>query len=464
MAGLLDSIMGSNDPSTADPATGLLESQRHQLAFNSLGQIGALLLAAGQPQMPGQNAQYLAQLGNVPGNTIAQAAQMSQQGYQNQRNIAAQRQNQQQQELQAYIQTPEFQQAFEGLPPATKAVARAQLKSQDIAGLLKTVQEARVSTQPKFNADGSIYMPATGDVVYPLSGQRYNINAMAGQAQTGTGGPVAAGSDLHGDDYLKTLSPQFATRVKAIADGREDLPTGRVMQSGYGQQLMAALGQYEPGYEGTNYKARTATAKAFASGKEAQAIRSLNQGTQHMGVLHEAGTALDNTQYPLLNTALNALATGAGSAKATNFIAAAHPVAEEVSKVFKGANLSDSEVRQWEKSLNPNMSPEQMQGALVTISHLMDGALDALNNQYEKTMGKPLNAMTPQTKATLEYIKNNPIGKKPEAQSPAAPTAQGSNAGPTPQSAPIQGARQAPDGNWYVADPKRPGKYLQVQQ
>jgi hypothetical protein len=27
---------------------------------------------------------------------------------------------------------------------------------------------------------------------------------------------------------------------------------------------------------------------------------------------------------------------------------------------------------------------------------------------------------------------------------------------------PVKGARQAPDGNWYVSDPKRPGKYLKV--
>jgi hypothetical protein len=27
---------------------------------------------------------------------------------------------------------------------------------------------------------------------------------------------------------------------------------------------------------------------------------------------------------------------------------------------------------------------------------------------------------------------------------------------------PVRGARKAPDGNWYLSDPKRPGKYLQV--
>lgn len=32
------------------------------------------------------------------------------------------------------------------------------------------------------------------------------------------------------------------------------------------------------------------------------------------------------------------------------------------------------------------------------------------------------------------------------------------------QGAPMEGAQKAPDGNWYVPDPKRPGKYLMVKQ
>lgn len=34
----------------------------------------------------------------------------------------------------------------------------------------------------------------------------------------------------------------------------------------------------------------------------------------------------------------------------------------------------------------------------------------------------------------------------------------------TTSAPPVQGARQAPDGNFYVPDPKRPGKYLRVSQ
>jgi hypothetical protein len=35
--------------------------------------------------------------------------------------------------------------------------------------------------------------------------------------------------------------------------------------------------------------------------------------------------------------------------------------------------------------------------------------------------------------------------------------------GSASEAPPVDGARKAPDGNWYLADPKRPGKYLQVQ-
>jgi hypothetical protein len=44
----------------------------------------------------------------------------------------------------------------------------------------------------------------------------------------------------------------------------------------------------------------------------------------------------------------------------------------------------------------------------------------------------------------------------------AYPVAPGQNGGAPAQQPPAPGARQAPDGNWYVSDPARPGKYLRV--
>ena len=62
MAGLLDTLAGSSDPSTADPTTGLVDSQRKQLAYGILGQTGAALLAAGAPTMPGSGQQQASTL------------------------------------------------------------------------------------------------------------------------------------------------------------------------------------------------------------------------------------------------------------------------------------------------------------------------------------------------------------------------------------------------------------------
>ncbi|MCB4770478.1 hypothetical protein LGR54_17860 [Ancylobacter sp. Lp-2] len=51
--------------------------------------------------------------------------------------------------------------------------------------------------------------------------------------------------------------------------------------------------------------------------------------------------------------------------------------------------------------------------------------------------------------------------QQPGMASPGSAGAGTQSAAP-PAGAP-QGARQAPDGNWYVPDPARPGKYLKVQ-
>ena len=50
------------------------------------------------------------------------------------------------------------------------------------------------------------------------------------------------------------------------------------------------------------------------------------------------------------NTVREQLGAGEQGAFRTN----AHAVAEEMSKVFKGANLSDAEIRHWEQNLSEN--------------------------------------------------------------------------------------------------------------
>ena len=84
-----------------------------------------------------------------------------------------------------YTQTPEFQQQLVALPPAQKAIAMAALKTGDLGSVLKALHgEAQVAQQPKFNADGTVYFPVSGDIIDSVRGTKTNVKDMV----TGTGG------------------------------------------------------------------------------------------------------------------------------------------------------------------------------------------------------------------------------------------------------------------------------------
>jgi hypothetical protein len=129
MPGLFDTILGTDDPSTADPATGLLDSQRRQLAFSTLGNIGATLLAAGQDIMPGQRANILAQLGQVPGNTMQMQSQLMQQNAYAQRAAREKKQDVLDTELSQVASTPEFLSAIKEMPADMQRIIPALVKS-----------------------------------------------------------------------------------------------------------------------------------------------------------------------------------------------------------------------------------------------------------------------------------------------------------------------------------------------
>jgi hypothetical protein len=71
-------FMGLGDNKTVDPNTGLTPQQQNLIGYNQLGSLGALLLAAGQKQMPSERAKYLAQIGSIPGQAMQQQAALQQ--------------------------------------------------------------------------------------------------------------------------------------------------------------------------------------------------------------------------------------------------------------------------------------------------------------------------------------------------------------------------------------------------
>jgi hypothetical protein len=97
--------------------------------------------------------------------------------------------------------------------------------------------------------------------------------------------------------------------------------------------------------------------------------------------------ALKNGDYPLFNRIGNAAAEATGSGAQGSFRTNAHAVAEELSKVFKGSNLSDAEIHAWEQNLHENMSPEQQRTQVAKLGELLRGSLSALEEKRLNSIG-----------------------------------------------------------------------------
>jgi hypothetical protein len=194
--------------------------------------------------------------------------------------------------------------------------------------------------------------------------------------------------NLNGKDYLATLDPKTAGVVKAVAEGRQAIPGGPAGKSKYWTNIIPAVQQYDPTFDATNYNGRVAGVKDFSSGKSSEMVRSANQTLHHVNALIDSADALHNGSYPSMNWVGNKLAEATGAGEPGAFVMNAHAVADEMGKVFKGANLSDSEIHAWADALSPNMSPAQQRAAVGKMTELLHGALDALDEKRVSSIGQ----------------------------------------------------------------------------
>jgi hypothetical protein len=191
-----------------------------------------------------------------------------------------------------------------------------------------------------------------------------------------------------GPEYLATLPPDMAGTVKAMVEGRQPMPSGYALAKPYWRSMMQAAEAYDPTFDATKWSGRVAGVKDFSAGKSSEMVRSANQTLQHVNALIDSADALHNGNYPSINWAGNKLAEATGAGEPGAFVMNAHAVADEMGKVFKGANLSDSEIHAWADALSPNMSPAQQRAAIGKMTELLHGALDALDEKRVSSIGQ----------------------------------------------------------------------------
>jgi hypothetical protein len=233
----------------------------------------------------------------------------------------------------------------------------------------------------------------------------------------GTGGvnePVGLPGDINktGPEYVATI-PDIMKRktVEGLIDGTAQIPRITTKNQQQWEELFAMAKQADPTFDSALYGQRVAGRKDFmGGGKSAEMVRSANQTVGHIGDLIDKADALHNRSFTPWNYVANHADSMFGGDAQNNWMVNAHAVADEIGKLFKGNNLSDSEIKQWADNLTPNMSPTQQRGAMKNLMSLMDHSVNALEEKRLASIG-PVAAekagplMTPESQKILERVR-----------------------------------------------------------
>jgi hypothetical protein len=221
-----------------------------------------------------------------------------------------------------------------------------------------------------------------------------------GQSQSPTTG-------VHGEEFLKTLKPDIAAQVKALAEGRLAFPSGFALRSPYWQQMLQAVSQYDPGFDAVNYNARAKTRADFTSGQAARNITSFNTVMGHLDTLSRAWDKLDNGEIPAINSLRNMTLQQSGDPRIQSFNLARNAVGDELERAFRGTGGNVTEIEQWKQTLDAAASPETQKAVIQQGLELLKSRIDAIGEQYNRGMGvtsDPLNLLNPHSREVYNRL------------------------------------------------------------
>lgn len=201
-------------------------------------------------------------------------------------------------------------------------------------------------------------------------------------------------------DYAKwraSLAPQATVNVQtgagpsndlaqAVANGSMkigDVLTYRTplpQRQKFLQQVLAI----NPAFKSYDFDVEKGVAKDFTSGASAKNLTAFNTAIEHAKQLHTAAEALNVGDMRTMNKIGNALGYEFGSDKTTNFNVIKNALSGEISKVFKGGQATDAEIKAVQEPFDAANSPAQLKGAIRNAISLMNSKRDALKKQYEQ--------------------------------------------------------------------------------
>ncbi len=256
------------------------------------------------------------------------------------------------------------------------------MSSAIIGQLVPHPQAMKIQTRD--GSDAIVFVDPVNKTVTDATGKPFNSDS------NGPPNPT-----LSGEDYLKTIPTGRRELITGMLEGR----IGPAQMGRYGTKQVQALledaARVEPNFDMTTWKGREAGIKDFyGGGRSQETVRKANQSALHFAELFtDKADKLPGTQVPAFNAVANAVNTSLlGKDAAPNFEVNAHALADELSGLFKGAGISDTEIRAWESRISPNMSDQQQRGMARTLLGLYRDSVTALEKKRQDALGEKLAA------------------------------------------------------------------------
>lgn len=281
------------------------------------------------------------------------------------------------------------------------------------AEMLKDGDAADISVQKITNG-------MTGETSIVLVNKRTKqvtpVSGGGGGTASGPGNPTATG-----DAVLQGLDPKTTAIVKQLAQYKYPLPSAfAIAKSPYWQNILSLVPSYDPTWTASDYANRQKLMANYSSGPRAQIATSIDQVIHHLQTLQQAGKNLGNVNFSqTVNSVKNAVGKEFGATAPGNASLAAQAVASELAKIYKGTGSTNvKEIDDWFKSLDFNsMTPDQQNNAVQTAVQLLNGALTAHRDTFERGMGKPMDfsLISPKQQQFIDQF------SKPSYEAPQGP-------------------------------------------
>lgn len=195
---------------------------------------------------------------------------------------------------------------------------------------------------------------------------------------------------------LARYPPNVAANAKMLADYVLPINSYQLARSPVWVQAAQAAHEYDPSFNAAQYDIRKSLNNSFASGKDSQALQSINRTVKHLGDLRDTVKDLNNPtegQYSVLTGPMSQAETWLerkrGDPRPGRFDFLSNAAASEMVGATRGSGGAEKDVDRWKQGMNASDPQSVQMGNINTAVDILSGIAASAREKYIKGMGRP---------------------------------------------------------------------------